>query len=221
MSALTIPKTLRPGDFENVNDVTDNFTAIRTLVNGGLDGDNLSQATDEALSLSGTNYPRRGRTELHLLSVSLGATYTTVIRAPTVVIPTGGILHVSMTCWASITLSTTQVISYAIRLNGTTARSRFGVASGASGGLMEVTGLSLASPGTPTGALLYTDITDISLGSTVSTNGSGAIDTQPTGAFVPIVVTPGAYVVDLVARVDSGTDVLFSQGALRVRTEGF
>lgn len=224
MATLTLPNTLTPGTFEDVGDVQENFVAIRSLVNGGLDGDNVSQATGEALSLSATNYPRRGRAALSLLDVGVGATYTQIIRAPAVVMPAAGILHVSMTCWAVVTGGTTQVISYAIRLNGATARSRFGVApaSGASTGLMEITGLSIASPGTPTAALLFTDTTDTGLGSLISTNGTGgAVDAQPAPAFAPIVVSAGACVVDLVARVDSGTDVLFYQGALRVRTEAF
>lgn len=221
MTLLTLPKTLTPGTFENVGDVQDNFTAIKTLVNGGLDGDNLAQASAEALGVSATNNVRRGLGSTSLLDIS-SSVYVQLLRAPTVVMPTVGILHVSMLTACSVVLGTGALISYAVRLNGITARSRFGVASGVSGGLMEVTGLGIISPGTVTGGILYTDNNDAGLGALLSTNGTGStIQTQPVGVFVPIAVSAGSYVVDVVARVDSGSDVLFNSGSLRVRAEGF
>lgn len=221
MSTLTLPRTLVPGAFENVNDVQDNFVAIRTLVNGGLDGDNFSQATAEAVSASATNASRHGLGSTLLLNVTTGS-YVQLLRAPVVVMPTVGILHVSMFVTVTVSPSTTRLISYAIRLNGTTAKSRFGAVSAASGGLMEVTGLGITSPGTPTGGILYTGNTDNGLDALLSTNGGGATQqTQPVGVFVPIAVAAGSYVVDVVAKVDSGDDVGFANGKLWVKAEGF
>jgi hypothetical protein len=222
VSTLTLPKTLTPGTYENVGDVQDNFTAIKTLVNGGLDGDNLAQASAEALAVSATNVPRRGLGTNVAGVVVSSPTYTQLLRAPVVVMPSVGILHVSMLMATLLPATTSATISYAIQLNGTTARSRFGVASGASSGLLEVTGLSLAYLGTPSGAMLFTDNNDVGLGSLVSTFGYPAGDqTQPVGVFVPIAVAAGAYVVDVVGRMDTGASVLFRNGSLRVRAEGF
>lgn len=221
MSTLTLPRTLVPGAFENVNDVQDNFVAIRTLVNGGLDGDNFSQASAEALGVGATNAVRHGLGSTLLLNVTTGS-YVQLLRAPVVVMPTVGILHVSFLVAVVVSLGTSSLISYAVRLNGTTAKSRFGSVSGASTGLMEVTGLGVTSTGSPTGGVLYTGNTDNGLDALLSTNGTGAAQqTQPVGVPVPIAVAAGSYVVDVVAKVDSGADVFFSNGKLYVKAEGF
>jgi hypothetical protein len=223
MSALTLPKTLRPGDFENVNDVTDNFTAIRTLVNGGLDGANLTQATGEALSATATNTPRRAMQSRPLDSTEakvLNGTYQRLIRAPAVVMPTGGLLHVSamgiMDVFGAVTWR------LCIQLNGVIVRSRFGVASGASGGLMERT---MSTAGSTT--LWYTDISDVGLGQVDATAGElpleASFGSRPIGAFVPIAVGPGSFVVDVLAIQDAGPALAATNAAavIYVRTEGF
>lgn len=223
MTALTIPNTLTPGTLEDVGDVQENFVAIRSLVNGGLDGTNLTQTTDEALSLSGTNAPRRAAQSRPLSSteaVALTSTYQRLIRAPAVVMPTGGLLHVSA-------MGTMDVVSAAtwrlcVQINGVIARSRFGVASGASGGLMERT---MSTTGANT--LWYTDISDIGLGQVDGGVGELPLDpsfgTRPMGAFVPIVVGAGSYVVDMMGVMDAGATFacVNTDAIVYVRTEGF
>lgn len=230
MTSLTLPKPLTPGTLENVDDVTSNFTAIRTLMNGGLDGDNLSQATGEALAVPATNLPRRAKGAI----VSGGAfvlspTYGVVARCPTVVVPTAGLLHITL--WAGVSLAgySPGTVAIAIQLNGVIARSRFGVASGASSGLMELTGISLPAPVGPlTGGVFYTQPGDTGLASTISTNGLYADSYSsgfPMGTTIPVVVNAGAYVVDFVAKLETATGmfVQLSSGApsFTVRVEAF
>ena len=224
MSVLVPPNTLTPGTFEDVGDAQENFDAIQALVNGGLDGANLLPVTADQLSVSSTNNLRRGAGSVVGLSVPVGSAYTLIMRAPTVVMPVSGVLHISALAITVVASGTAQSISFAIRLNGVTARSRFGVApaSGVSSGLMEITGLAVTSFGSPTGAALYTDTVDSGLSALVSTNGvATGITTQPTGVFVPVSVAAGSYVVDFVARVDTGTSLAFTEGSLRVKTEAF
>lgn len=230
MTSLTLPKTLTPGALENVDDVTSNFTAVRTLMNGGLDGDNLSQATSEAISASSSNIPRRAKGYLFLSGATVTTTtYVPVFRCPTIVVPVAGLLHISL--WMRISLAgySPGTVAVAIQLNGVTVRSRFGVASGASGGLMEQTGISLPAPVSGfTGGVVYTQPGDTSLASTVSTNGFPADPFTtgfPMGTAIPVAVNAGSYVVDLVAKLETATglNLVLSDSApsFTVRTEAF
>lgn len=45
MTQLVLPKTLTPGAAENVQDVQDNFVAVRTVINGQLGADNVQDKT--------------------------------------------------------------------------------------------------------------------------------------------------------------------------------
>lgn len=227
MSTLTLPNTLTPGTLEDIGDVQENFTAIGTLVNGGLDGANLAQVVSEQLAVSAPNYPRRapaiaGATESVALASS---TYTRIVRVSTIIVPTGGFLHVSFLATAFLFTGSAAVISFAVQLNGVTARSRFGVTSGASTGLMEKTGVAIpAASGNATWAQLFTDPTvDIGLGAVVSSlDGPGGMTTtRPVGAFIPIVVNPGSYTVDVIGRLDSGPTITVSDWRAYVRTEAF
>lgn len=133
MALLTLPATLAPGS--DAEDIQANFVATRAVVNGGLDGTNLSPATAETVGTSATNAARRGITT-SLSDTLLTSSYTVVSRAPTVTVPANGILHVSLIGFLQAAFGGTA--SFAIQCNGVTVRSRFGVASGASSGLMEV-----------------------------------------------------------------------------------
>lgn len=230
MTSLTLPKILTPGALENVDDVTSNFTAVRTLMNGGLDGDNLSQATGEALAVPATNLPRRAQgTLVSGGSYVLTTTYGVVARCPAVVMPTTGLLHISLWATMSLVAYAPGTVAVAIQLNGVTARSRFGVASGASGGLMELTGISLPAPVGPiTNGIVYTQPGDTGLAATVSTNGFFVDDYaagHPLGTSIPLAVNAGSYVVDLVAKLETATGMILGLSSaapsLTVRAEGF
>lgn len=225
MTLLTLPNTLTPGTFEDVNDVQENFVAVRTLVNGNLDGDNLAQATAESLSVAASNVPRRGRAPSTSAATITTSMYTLVARCPTVVMPTSGILHVSL--WARCALAgyTAGTAVVAVQLNGVTARSRFGVVAVESGGLMELT-VNLA--GSRPDALVITAPVDAGLSSLLSAD-SDPFDDQPNGhpvgPAIPLVVNAGAYTVDLVAKTGTATGFAMDLGNIRghfwVKAEGF
>lgn len=225
MPPLVLPSTLTPGTFENVNDVSANFTALRTLVNGGLDGANLSQSTGEALSVSGTNIPRRGAETFGLdptQTVVLTGTYQRLKRAPTVVMPTGGLLHVA--AFGEMQIMNAVTWRLCVQLNGVIAKSRFGTApaSGASVGLME----RVMSTASSTMTLWYTDPGDTGLGSLDSLLGypdSPAYRDRMLTAFIPIVVGPGSFVVDVCARQDAGPALVSVNvdAIIFVKTEAF
>lgn len=229
MTALTLPNTLTPGTFEDVGDVQENFDALRSLVNGGLDGANLSQAAGEALAVSGANIPRRGAQNAILNSsqyVTLTAAYQRLVRAPTVVMPSAGLLHVS--AMGILAAGSTATWSICLQLNGVIARSRFGVApaSGVSVGLMERTGMTLGPAISST--LWFTDTGDTGWGSLFAPPPDTPAGTSPftatrmLTAFVPIVAGPGSYVVDVLARHDTGATVITNfDASIYVRTEAF
>lgn len=228
MPSLVLPNTLTPGAYEDVGDVQENFTAIRSLVNGGLDGTNLSQTAGEQLGVSATNYPRRSSVSWLGTVPVTSSTYTQIGRAPVVTMPTAGVLHVALWTWCRDTPGTGGTVSVCVQLNGVTARSRFGVApaSGVSSGRMELVGFGVpATTGHSLGAyvLVHSDTTDTGLNYLASSN-VGPVDNtaagHPVGAFVPITVGPGNYVVDFMARADTGGPYYFV-GSMFTKTEAF
>lgn len=226
MALLTLPNTLTPGTFEDVGDVQENFAAVRSLINGSLDGDNLSQASGEALSVSSTNAPRRGRTPSAAGLSITSSTYVLAARCPTVVMPTSGLLHVSLWARAALAGFTAGTVMFAVQLNGVTARSRFGVLAAESGGLMELT-ISLMAGARPDANLVTANV-DAGLTSLFSAD-TDPVDDQSNGhalgAPVPIAANAGAYTVDLVAKVGTATGFFTDFGSIRghftVRTEAF
>jgi hypothetical protein len=219
MTLLTLPNTLVPGAYEDVGDVQENFVATRAIVNGGIDGENLSATTSEYLGLSATNYPRRGDGDtVPGLGAITGTTYTPILRCGPVVMPTAGILHVSLWMPISMVAYTGGTASFALQLNGTTIRSRFGVASAGSGGLMELTA-TLPTPGgvgtSIPGAVLYTDLVDVGLGILTSSDGLPSNETtfgHPGGAPLPVAVNAGSYVIDLVGKVGTAAGFIATLG---------
>lgn len=225
MPPLVLPNTLTPGTFEDIGDVSENFAAISTLVNGNLNGANLSQATGEALSVSGTNIPRRGSETFPLDStqtVVLTGTYQRLKRAPTVVMPSGGLLHVA--AFGEMQLLNAVTWRLCVQLNGVIAKSRFGTApaSGVSVGLME----RIMSTSASSATIWYTEANDTGLGSLDSPFGypdSPAFKDRMLTAFVPIVVGPGSFVVDICGRMDAGPPLaaVNTDAVIYVKTEAF
>jgi hypothetical protein len=97
MTLITLPRTIVPGTPENAAHVQENDEAIRDVVNGSLDGDNLTATTASRLGLSSSSITRSGVLAIVTQETRTSATYglmTTADRIQNVALPTNGLLHV-------------------------------------------------------------------------------------------------------------------------------
>lgn len=97
MGLLTYTRTLIAGTAENVNHVQDMFNDARTIINGNIDGDNLSTLTGQSTGVSATGLIRRGKciiaTEESRTNVAYGL-LTTPDQVDNIVVATDGLLFV-------------------------------------------------------------------------------------------------------------------------------
>lgn len=235
MSTLTYTNVLVANVPEDVTKVQQNFVDARTVLNGGLDADNVSTATAQNLGLTttaaapGGAVVRRGKSIIATSEAIAGTSYaalTTPDRVASIVVPTGGLLWVSY--WAILTKTVGgagETASIGLFLGGNQAKSRFGTApaSGASAGNFGIDGLFSAG-GVTTAAVAYTDNVDAGMGTLLSTSGSPVDDLtngHPIGAFVPVVVTPGTYTVEFRFKKTAGTVCTVSNRRMYCRVEAF
>lgn len=221
--ALVLPNTLAPGAYENAADYQADFVAVRNYLNGSLDGSVFADTASAQLSVDEFAIERRGSlsTAIQIPSTTVGGV-TVMGRVPAIVMAASGILWVSATAYMDVETESifgNGQYSYEIRLNGVTARSRFGAvpASGVSGGL-----LRYVSPDPITDGArhqIYTENTDPGIFSLFSTDGGGG--SLPTssilGTFLPIAVDPGAYTVDFIQKTESYTPGSLDQSGDTIR----
>lgn len=229
MPTVNLTNTLAAGQPRDVTKVQQNFVDLRTAVNGGLDGDNLTSAARQALGLSDSSNVRRGKSIIATSEAIGGAAYaalTTPDRVSNVVVAANSLLLVSY--WASglkTVGGAAETYSMGLFLNGAQVKSRFGTApvSGASGGLFEQAGISGGT--TPTVShLLFTDSTDDGFNELFSGNGGPIDDTangHPVGIFVPIVVAAGTYTVEVRFKKTAGCTASVSARRLYAKAEAF
>lgn len=232
MSTLTYTNTLIADTPEDVSKVQTNFVDVRTVLNGNLDGTNFTTAAKDMIALSDSGVVRRGKSVIAGSEAIAGTSFaalTTPDRVASIVVPSGGVLWVSY--WAILTKTVggvAETASIGLFLGSNQVKSRFGVApaSGVSSGRMELVGFGVpATTGHSLGAyvLVHSDTTDTGLNYLASSNVGPADNTaagHPVGAFVPITVGPGNYVVDFMARADTGGPYYFV-GSMFTKTEAF
>lgn len=228
MTSVGAGFTIATGGQRNASQLQSNFTDIRSVVNGGLDADNLSTATGQALALSQTGAVRRGKSIIATSESIAGTSYaalTTPDSVASIVVPTNGVLWVSF--WCQMTKSVggaSETASVGLFLGANQARSRFGVApaSGVSGGLFETTVFSTFVPSAS--AAVFTDYVDSAMANLPSGSGAPADDTtngHPVGAFVPIAVTAGTYTVQMRFKKTAGATVAVATRRLFVKAEAY
>lgn len=212
--ALVIPNTLQPGTYEDAAALQADFAAVRSYLNGSLDGNSPTSTVAQQLSLDAASVNRRERaTSWPNDPIVFGDPYKSVARLGPIEMVTGGVLHIGFRLAAQRSGAIpygASTMDVALQLNGTIIRSRFGVApaSGASTGELSYIGAPFpASPGVDDHTLFFSQWTDSAIGILYAATDfpSGPIS----GAPIPVAVDPGTYVVDLVARVGSGNSNFF------------
>lgn len=228
MTTLAYTNTLTAGTPENVAAVQQNFVDARTVLNGSIDGDNMTAATKNAIGLSDSTTVRRGRSIIATSEAIAGTGYaalTTPDRVASVVVPANGVLWVSYWCQMIKTVGgSSETASIGLFLGSNQVKSRFGTApaSGVSGGLFEVTAFSTFVPSVTVAA--FTDFVDSGMAVLTSGSGAPADDTtngHPIGVFVPIAVAAGTYTVEMRFKKTAGATVSASTRRLYVKAEAF
>lgn len=233
MTTLAYTNTLTAGQPENVSQVQQNFVDARTVLNGGLDGDNVSTATAQALGLTTTAAApggaavRRGKSIIATAENIAGTSYATLTtpdRVASLVVPSNAIVWVSFWCELLKTVGGAgESGSVGLFFGANQVKSRFGTApaSGVSGGLFE--GLTLLSgAGTPQACIAFTDYVDPGISSLTSSSGEPVDDTtngHPVGAFVPLVIAAGTYTVEMRFKKTAGATVAVSKRRLYCKVE--
>lgn len=195
MPLATLPKTITPGTPENASDVQSNDAALLAALNGQLDGDNLTAAAARAAGISDSTNIRRGSSIIATSESITNAAYavlTTPDRVSNIVVPSAGILHVSL--WAMVTKAVGTAgdnISAAIFIGANQAKGIISsvaettVGGGVAGGMT---------------GLVYTGVTT-TVPDIQGQNSVGAADDTATGhlvgLFIPFVVNAGTYTIEV------------------------
>lgn len=229
MPTINLTNSLAAGQPRDVTKIQQNFVDLRTAINGGLDGDNFTSATRQAMGLSDASNIRRGSAVIATSQSIAGTSYaalTTPDRVSNVVVAANSLLLVSYWCVGLKTVGgTSETYSMGLFLNGTQVKSRFGIApaSGVSAGLFEQAGIAGGLAPT-TSHCLFTANTDDGFDELFSGNGAPADDTaagHPVGTFVPIVVAAGTYTVEVRFKKTAGATASIQSRRLYARSEAF
>lgn len=229
MTTLAYTNTLIANTNEDVSKVQQNFVDARTLLNGNLDGANLSTATKDAIGLSDATTVRRGKSVIATSENIAGTSYATLTtpdRVASLVVPSNAIVWVSYWCTMIKSVGGVgETGSCGLFFGSNQIRSRFGnaPASGVSGGLFEAAGV--LTSGTPvTSALVFTEFVDAGMSSLQSTSGNPADDVtngHPVGSFVPVAITAGTYTVEMRFKKTAGATIAVSNRRLYLKVEAF
>lgn len=213
MTSVNLPNRPIGTDARSIAAILANFDAVLAAVNGGIDGDNLVSTVAQQLGLSSSSVVRRGKSIVNTAESVTGsphAVLATPDRVSNIVVPSGGLLLVSF--WAQI-VSSSATGTARIYLNNNPVSNVNGPADGQVNSSI-ANGILVTSPAPNWAGLgglsLYGD-------STVSddlTNG------HPVGEFLPIVVNPGTYTVEMRYEKTAGT-VTLSNRKLYVKAEAF
>ena len=201
MSDVSLPRTISPGVLASW--VQENDEALRDGMNGELDGDNLTTSARQRVGLNDSTTTRAGLSYIATSEAIAGTTLAALAtpdRVTNVVVATSGLLFVSV--WARLLKTVgnaSETASVGLFLNGTQVKSQFGAVGSGSTGLFGTTGI-IPSALVNSEAAAFTSDTDTGMASLLSTAGSAVDNTtagHPVGVFVPIVVAPGTYTVEL------------------------
>lgn len=229
MTTLAYTNTLTAGQPENVSQVQQNFVDARTVLNGGIDGANLSTAAKDAIGLSDATTVRRGKSIIATTENIAGAGYATLTtpdRVASLVVPANAVVWVSYWCeFLKTAGGAGESGSAGLFFGANQVKSRFGVlpASGVSAGLFEAA-IVLGGVAAGQAAVVFTDFVDAGMAALISATGEPVDDTtngHPVGAFVPVVVAAGTYTIEMRFKKTAGATVAISKRRLYCKVEAF
>lgn len=230
MTTLAYTNTLVAGTPENVASVQQNFVDARTVLNGNIDGDNMTAATKNAIALNDSTVIRRGKSIIATSEAIAGVGYavlTTPDRISSLVVPANAVVWVSY--WCAVNKSaggTADTFAAGLFFGANEVRSRFGVSAGAglvSGGLMEAAGVTTGTAA-PLLGNVFTDYTDAGWNTLFSAATLPVDDTtngHPVGAFVPITIAAGTYTLEVRFKKTAGTTAAVSARRFYAKVETF
>lgn len=228
MTTLTYTNTLVAGTVENVTAVQQNFVDARTVLNGNIDGDNMTAATKNAIALSDTSVIRRGKSIIATSETIAGTSYATLTtpdRISSLVVPTNAVVWVSY--WCAVNKSagaTTDTFAAGLFFGANEVRSRFGVAAaGVSGGLMEAAGVT-SGTAAPLLTNVFTDYTDAgwnTLSSAATLPVDDTTNGHPVGAFIPITIAAGTYTLEVRFKKLAGATCAVSARRFYAKVEAY
>jgi len=241
MAFITYPFTLTAGQPENVNQLNSNLEAIRTVLNGGVDGVNLSAAVQAAAGLNGAS-TRRGKsivaTEESRTNTEHGL-LTTPDRVAGIVLPTDGLIIVGyQAAWkesvnsaarAAIFLKNSVGTDNQLKVYANPENTEEAWTGGGAGDIYRFLSTWHAGlfghTGTPAGGVT----TGLALGAAFPgggnvayglAGGTSSVAAPGAGGFCAIVANPGTYDVSVQYKAASGS-VTAKDRKLWVWTMGF
>lgn len=200
MTSVNLPNRPIGTDARSIAAILANFDAVLAAVNGGIDGDNLAPSVARAVGVSDSSVVRRGSALIaasESITNSSFATLATPDQVANIVVPTNGIL----------------LVSYWARVEKTAGASGDGCSVGVYLGnnpVRDIDGHSSAQMSTGTVcsgssanvAKVFTGTNpSVGYGALLNFQNSAVVDDTTNGhvigMFVPIIVAPGTYTVNV------------------------